>query len=118
LFRGEIDDCVHQNRVIRVRPERTRLLPEFLNAYFNSSAGQQEMLERSRTTSGLFNLSVGRIKQIEVPLPSLEVQRGTITYLDNLQAKVDSLARLQAETAAELEALLPSMLDRAFKGKL
>jgi type I restriction enzyme S subunit len=118
LFRGEIEDCVHQNHVIRVRPERTRLLPEFLNAYFNSSAGRQEMLERSRTTSGLFNLSVSRIKQIDVPLPSLEEQRGTITYLDNLQAKVDSLARLQAETAAELDALLPSVLNRAFKGKL
>jgi len=26
--------------------------------------------------------------------------------------------RLQAETAAELDALLPSILDRAFKGEL
>jgi hypothetical protein len=26
--------------------------------------------------------------------------------------------RLQAETAAELDALLPSVLDRAFKGEL
>jgi type I restriction enzyme S subunit len=60
LFRGEIEDCVHQNHVIRVRPDKARLLPEFLNAYFNSSAGRHEMLERSRTTSGLFNLSVGR----------------------------------------------------------
>jgi len=28
------------------------------------------------------------------------------------------LKRLQAETAAELDALLPSSLDRAFKGEL
>ncbi len=118
LFRGEIEDCVHQNHVIRVRPDKARLLPEFLNAYFNSSAGRHEMLERSRTTSGLFNLSVGRIKQIEIPFPSLEEQRDTVIYLDYLQAKVDSLKRLQAETAAELDALLPSVLDRAFKGEL
>ncbi len=89
-----------------------------MNAYFNSSAGRHEMLERSRTTSGLFNLSVGRIKQIEIPFPSLEEQRDTVIYLDYLQAKVDSLKRLQAETAAELDALLPSVLDRAFKGEL
>ncbi len=30
----------------------------------------------------------------------------------------DELRRLQAETAAELDALLPSILDRAFKGEL
>jgi hypothetical protein len=31
---------------------------------------------------------------------------------------VDSLKRLQAESAAELDALLPAVLDRAFKGEL
>ena len=36
----------------------------------------------------------------------------------SLQAKVCALKRLQAETAAELDALLPSILDKAFKGEL
>jgi type I restriction enzyme, S subunit len=35
-----------------------------------------------------------------------------------LQAEVRALKRLQAETAAELDALLPAILDRAFKGEL
>jgi len=34
------------------------------------------------------------------------------------QAKVDTLKRLQAETGAELDALMPAVLDRAFKGEL
>ena len=32
--------------------------------------------------------------------------------------EVDRLMRLQTETAAELDALLPAILDRAFKGEL
>ncbi|MCX6906684.1 MAG: hypothetical protein NTY01_01435 [Verrucomicrobia bacterium] len=35
-----------------------------------------------------------------------------------MQAEVDALKCLQAETAAELDALLPAILDRAFKGEL
>jgi type I restriction enzyme S subunit len=35
-----------------------------------------------------------------------------------LQAKVDALKPLQADTAAELEALMPALLDRAFRGEL
>ena len=31
---------------------------------------------------------------------------------------VDTQRRLQAETAAELDAILPAILDRAFKGEL
>jgi type I restriction enzyme S subunit len=33
-------------------------------------------------------------------------------------AELDALKRLQAETAAELDALLPALLDKAFKGEL
>ena len=36
---------------------------------------------------------------------------------DALHAEVDAPKRLQAETAAELDALLPAILDRAFKGE-
>jgi type I restriction enzyme, S subunit len=41
-----------------------------------------------------------------------------VAELDALQAKADALKRAQAETAAELDALLPSILDRAFAGAL
>ena len=50
--------------------------------------------------------------------PPLPEQRRIVAELDALQAEVDALKRLQAETAAELDALLPTILDRAFKGKL
>lgn len=38
--------------------------------------------------------------------------------LDGAAGEVDALKRLQAETSAELDALLPSVLDKAFKGDL
>jgi len=49
---------------------------------------------------------------------SIAEQRRIVGELDALQAEVDALKRLQAETAAELDALLPAILDRAFKGEL
>jgi type I restriction enzyme, S subunit len=58
---------------------------------------------------------------IRVPFPSqlpLAEQRRIVAYLDSLQAKVDALKALQGETQAELDALLPSVLDKAFKGEL
>lgn len=45
-------------------------------------------------------------------------QRRTMAYLDGLQAKVDRLKALQAQTAAELDALLPAIHDRVFRGEL
>jgi type I restriction enzyme S subunit len=48
----------------------------------------------------------------------IEFNRWIVAELDALQAEVDALKRLQAGTAAELDALLPAILDRAFKGEL
>jgi type I restriction enzyme S subunit len=55
---------------------------------------------------------------LTIPAVPISEQRRIVGYLDGLQAKVDALMTLQAETADELAALLPSILDKAFKGEL
>lgn len=51
---------------------------------------------------------------MEIPMPTVDQQRNLLPSLHLL----DALKRLQAETAAELDALLPSILDKAFRGEL
>lgn len=64
------------------------------------------------------NWNGGMIKDLEIALPPLAEQRRIVAEVDALQAQVNALKRLQTETAAELDALLPAILDRAFKGEL
>lgn len=45
-------------------------------------------------------------------------QRRIVAYLDGLQGKVNALRGLQVKTQEELDALLPSVLDKAFRGEL
>ena len=45
-------------------------------------------------------------------------QCSDISYLDAMSVKVNALLELQSETQGELDALLPSVLDRAFTGEL
>ena len=64
------------------------------------------------------NWNGSMIKNIEIALPPLEEQRRLVSYLDGLQAQVSKLRATQGETARELNALMPSVLDRAFKGEM
>jgi type I restriction enzyme, S subunit len=41
-----------------------------------------------------------------------------VAYLGDLQAKINTLRELQSKSQEELDALLPSVLDKAFKGEL
>jgi len=54
------------------------------------------------------------LMRIPVPVPPYAQQ----VRFDSLCREVDALKRLQAETATEIDALLPAILDRAFKGEL
>lgn len=64
------------------------------------------------------NWNGGMIKQIQIALPPLDEQHRIVAYLDKLQSKVDELRRLQAATQKELDALMPSVLAKAFAGEL
>ncbi len=64
------------------------------------------------------NISQKMIRETEISIPPLPEQCRIVAYLDSLQAKVDALRRLQAETSAELDALMPAVLDKAFKGEM
>lgn len=48
----------------------------------------------------------------------MNYQRSARLLRDPGPARLDRLKELQAQTAAELDALLPSILDKAFKGEL
>ena len=83
---------------------------EFLNAYLNSPTGRDAIRKRSRTTSGLLGLSVGRIREIELVLPSLKDQDAALKKLTSIAEKVDRLGRRAFQLAAMRDVLMPSAL--------
>ena len=100
-------------------------MPRYLYAYLCGAQGQVQLRSREkgdwkREKIGfrLTELNVADLRRVPVPVPALPEQRRIVAYLDGLQAKVDALKQLQSDTAAELDALLPSVLDQAFKGEL
>jgi len=101
------------------------VLPEYLYAYLRGAQGQIQLRSRERgdwtrekVGFRLTELNLADLKCVPVPLPSLSEQKWIVTYLDSLQSKVDAVKTMQTETSAELDALLPSILDKAFKGEL
>jgi restriction endonuclease S subunit len=107
------------SHVLVVRPERDMLLPSYFAYFVKSPIGQAAIEDtKGAKTTKQTELGTAKLGDISLPVPPLLEQRRVVAYLDRLQAKVDSLNRLQAETVAELDAMLPSFLHKAFKGYL
>ena len=74
IWDGSVKDCVHQNHLIRVRPDRASLIPEFACAYLNSISGRQHLLRSGKTTSGLNTISTSDVKACTLFVPPLDLQ--------------------------------------------
>lgn len=94
-----------------------RLLPEYLcTVLWAWNPRVLEMVDRSGHDTR--KLNTDKLLSFEIPVPSIPVQKRVIAELDALQAKVNGVKGLQTETAAELDAILPAILDKAFKGEM
>ena len=108
-------DSCFPDSIVGIQAKPNQATPEFVHLALDY-AKKTALAEATQTTQP--NINLGNLNRLQLCAPSLSEQRRIVAELDALQAEVDRLKALQAETTAELDALLPSILDRAFKGEL
>jgi type I restriction enzyme S subunit len=107
------------DKLIRIRPRLDIVDAHFMEYALASPLAQEHLVARKTgLADAQVNISQSILRSTPIAVPDLDEQRRIVAELDALQAKVDAVKRLQAETSAELDALLPAILDRAFKGEL
>ena len=63
-------------------------------------------------------VSQPKLKNMPFPVLDMKEQYSIVAYLDELRSKVTKVRALQSDTQEALEQLMPSILDKAFKGEL
>lgn len=117
MWDASIADCVHQNHIIRVRCTGA-VVPEYIQAFWNSPMGSRQLSQVASSTSGLYTLSVAKVSRIEVPMPPLALQKEIVVEIDRLLSVVDALERSIDAGLKRAERLRQSVLKRAFEGRL
>jgi type I restriction enzyme, S subunit len=117
MWDGSIEDCSHQNHLIRWRAG-DQVISKFVLYYLLSPLGRAQIEEVAKSTSGLHTLSVSKVAALSLKVPDLQEQTEIVRRIETLFAFADRLeARLQtAQTATER--LTPSLLAKAFCGEL
>ena len=103
-------------RVGRVNFRTDKLSPDYFFMWLRSPH-YVNAIDPGRS-NGVPHISPKDVERINFALPSTDQQHRIVAYLDGLQSKVDELRRLQAQTQKELDAMMPSLLARAFAGDL
>jgi type I restriction enzyme S subunit len=107
-------DCCVPDSIVGVTPPAS-ISSDFVYHYL---LFLRTHLEGIAPQSAQKNINLQILGDLPFPVLDRERQAVVVAELDALQAKVDAVKALQTETAAELDALLPAILDKAFKGEL
>ena len=114
LFHADGQEWIHQNHIVRVRMDRKRALPRFISYYLNSAEGSEQMLEKARTSSGLYTLSSGKVSALEVPLPPLKKQQEVIEHIEKITDRTRTVKSAAAAELSAIEALPGRLLGEVF----
>lgn len=103
------------HRFITCSPKEGVATSEFLRFYFLTEEGLQKIGEASPGGAGRNRtLGLAKLAELEVPVPDYDKQ----VWFNRLQAKVGEMLAAQQDAETELNAMLPSVLDKAFKEEL
>lgn len=118
LWREEIQECVHQNHLIKVRTNKEILYPTFLLFYLMSPQGKEEIVNRATSGAGLYTLSISKISSINVPVYSLPEQQEIVRRVEQLFAYADTIEKQVNNALTRVNNLTQSILAKAFRGEL
>ena len=117
IWKGEIEDCVHQNHIIRARLY-DGLLPQYVESYWNSPMGASEVSKVASSTSGLYTLSVRKVSYLPVPLAPLTEQHRIVVEVERRLSVIQKTEDSVEANLTRADRLRQSILKQAFSGKL
>jgi type I restriction enzyme S subunit len=106
-----------QRHVAILRPDQSRLRSKFLWHMLRSSTVFKTAWSATTGTAQP-TIPLRAIRALQIPCPPLEVQNNCVSRLERLNAMSLDGQHERKKMGAELKALLPSILDRAFRGEL
>lgn len=115
IWGGQIENCLHQNHIFRVRAHRDLLLPEFFALVVESDIAKRYFNRVAKRTTNLASINKTQLRNFRFPVPPSMVEQRQI--VDAMKASKKILAGLSARQAALLE-LKTSLMHDLLTGKV
>ena len=110
VWQGEIENCVHQNHVFRVRCNAGTLLPTYLAFFSESTFGKKYFVMSSKQSTNLASINSTQLKAYPVALPPLVEQAAITLHVQRAKHRQDALkaqaTKLQTQKLGLMQDLL------------
>jgi type I restriction enzyme S subunit len=104
IWRGEIENCLHQNHIFKARVPSEYLMKEWVELVFNSGVGRDFFADASKQTTNLASINMTQLRSFPLPVPPLAEQQAVIARIEALTARCQHWKK-QLQNKQEIAAL-------------
>lgn len=117
FWSDELEECIHQNHIFRVRFPSDKYLHDFLAAQFGSSYGKAYFLAHAKKTTGIASINQKVLKNFPLLSPTIEKQRELMNRLSEKVQQSQNVVSAIRIMAKEIDILPSCLLSKAFELK-
>jgi type I restriction enzyme S subunit len=88
IWHGQIENCVHQNHVFAVRPDKEQISSEFFAYQSQSPYGKSYFLSVAHKTTNLACINTTKLKAFPVLLPPQDQQEDIVEACSSIDGKI------------------------------
>jgi type I restriction enzyme S subunit len=104
--------------LIRLRADRNRVLPQYLNLALQTHSVREQIEIPARSTSGVHNINSTEVLSLKINLPDLNVQRAAVRRVEALFKLADVIEKRVDAAMKSADKLTQAILAKAFRGEL
>ncbi len=116
IWRGEVEDCIHQNHVFAVRPHG--ISPDWLNCITSSTYAQFYFMGRSKQSTNLASISSTNIMELPVIVPPEHEQSILLRFINKEQLRLDGLREEVENSIGLLRERRSALVTAAVTGQI
>jgi type I restriction enzyme S subunit len=120
IYSGSPFPCIYPDLIMRIIVDEKRAEKSFVHRWLMTKTVREYIRTAAKGTSPTMK-KISQDTVMDIPFPSrlsIEEQRRILAYIDDMKFNINTVAELQQESIEELNALMPSVLSRAFSGEL
>lgn len=120
IYNGKPSPCIYPDLMMRLPLNLDLVYPEFLIYWLQCKSVRDYIKANAKGTSPTMK-KINQNTVMKIPFPKgihIDEQRSIAGNIDSLIRKLAELNRIQTLSVVEIDALIPAVLYRAFKGEL
>ncbi|WP_198411277.1 restriction endonuclease subunit S [Marinimicrobium alkaliphilum] len=110
VWEEQIEECIHQNHVFRVRVDKKQLSPFFLAYWSGSHYGKKYFVLSSKQSTNLASINSTQLKAYPVMVPPAAEQLEIETRVKSINSKMDSHHRENEKLKKQKSGLMDDLL--------